>query len=339
MDGRRDPAIEARVRHVDGEAEGGSESLRCEPRVIARTARRVAGEVPGHDLSAPLVVELRHPGRLDRHHRRVGGEVGHLGGAQLEELRPHARGRQLGCELPVRPPRPRRGRPRRALRPPSGRPRGRSPPRARPCRPGAGRWRHVPRGLTPRARSRGRGRLPPRARCSRSGRRSPGRSLRWPAASRATPSLTGPTNWTSTSASPRSGASFAASEGRCAGSTWPPASRTSRMSSRRACAGAAQAVHVVPGRLDQREVLVARHHARVRARESELSAGRVRHDEQVPRGVRARRLGTGERRAGDQRRRGRLSLQPDDEYVRSRYGALSRTRDAVRELEMYRQRR
>ena len=186
VDGGRVSAIETRVRHVDGEAEGGSESLRRQPRVVPRTARRVAGEVPGHDLGGPLVVQLRHARGLDRHHRRVGGELGHLGCAQVEELGAHVHGGQAGAERPARRRPPRRGRPRRALRPPSARPRGRSPPRARPCRPSAGRWRHVPRGMTPRARSRGRERLPPRARCSRSGRRSPARWLRWPAASRAT---------------------------------------------------------------------------------------------------------------------------------------------------------
>ena len=45
-----------------------------------------------------------------------------------------------------------------------GQPRARRPRRARPCRPGAARWRRELWGLTPRARSRGRGRLPPRAR-------------------------------------------------------------------------------------------------------------------------------------------------------------------------------
>ena len=113
-------------------------------------------------------------------------------------------------------------------------------------------------------------------------------------------SFTGPTNCTSSSASPRSGASFAASDGRRAGSTGPPASTTSRMSSRRAGSGALQVCHVVAGRLDQREVVVARHHARVRARERELSAGRIRHHEQVRGGIRARRFGAREGRSGDQ---------------------------------------
>ena len=90
------------------------------------------------------------------------------------------------------------------------------------------------------------------------------------AASRATPSFTGPTNWTSTSASPRSGASFAASDGRSAGSTSPPASSTSRMSSRRSCAGAAQALDVVadsprPGRSPHSALPRARRRARARA--------------------------------------------------------------------------
>ena len=93
------PAIEARVRHVDGKAEGGSESLRGKPRLVPRTARRVAAEVAGNDLGAPLVVQLRHSGRLDRHDGRVGGEVGDLGRAQLQELRAHLGGRQAGGQL------------------------------------------------------------------------------------------------------------------------------------------------------------------------------------------------------------------------------------------------
>ena len=89
-------SVEARVRHVDGEAEGGSKSLRSEPRLVTRTARRVAGEIAGNDLGAPLVVQLRHAGRLDGDHRRVGGERGHLVRAQVEELRVHAGHGEVG---------------------------------------------------------------------------------------------------------------------------------------------------------------------------------------------------------------------------------------------------
>ena len=42
--------------------------------------------VPGNDLGAPLVMELRHAGGLDGHNRRVGRELTHLGGAQVQEL-------------------------------------------------------------------------------------------------------------------------------------------------------------------------------------------------------------------------------------------------------------
>jgi hypothetical protein len=95
-------SVETRVRHVDGEAEGGSEALRRKPCGIARTARRVAGQVSGHDLGAPLVVQLRHAGGLDRHHGGVGGESRHLVRAQVEELRAHVhRGQVRGQLRPV----------------------------------------------------------------------------------------------------------------------------------------------------------------------------------------------------------------------------------------------
>jgi hypothetical protein len=104
-----------------------------------------------------------------------------------------------------------------------------------------------------------------------------------------------------------------------------------------ACAGVAQSVHVVPGRLHQREVLVARNHARVRARESELPGRRLRDDEQVRGAVTARRFGTGERCAGHQTAEGG-----------HRYCQMTSTREVdtepfpaqgrrLRELGMYRQ--
>ena len=64
-------------------------------------------------------------------------------------------------------------------------------------------------------------------------------------------------------------------------------------------AGAAQALVVVAARLDQRELAVARDHARVGARQGELATGRIRHHEQVRGGVRARRFGARQGRACD----------------------------------------
>ena len=128
-------SVEARVRHVDGEAEGGSKSLRARPCLVPRTARRIAGQIAGNDLGAPLVVQLRHAGRLDGHHGRVGREFGHLGRAQVQELRVYLGHLEVGAQF--RPPA-------------SFRPRASSPgspatvwtatrpldARARPCRPG-----------------------------------------------------------------------------------------------------------------------------------------------------------------------------------------------------------
>ena len=65
-------------------------------------------------------------------------------------------------------------------------------------------------------------------------------------------------------------------------------------------AGAAQARVVRARGLDQGELAVARDHARVRPLESELSAGRIRHHEQVGGRVRPRRFGARQGRAGDQ---------------------------------------
>ena len=95
-------SVEARVRHVDGESEGGSKALRSEPRLVSRTARRVAGEIAGNDLGAPLVMQLRHAGRLDGNHGGVCGEGAHLVRAQVEELRAHLGHNKVGGELAPR---------------------------------------------------------------------------------------------------------------------------------------------------------------------------------------------------------------------------------------------
>ena len=60
-----------------------------------------ADEIAGNDLGAPLVMKLRHSGRLDGHHRRVGCQGAHLGGAQIEELGVHLGHGEVGGDLLV----------------------------------------------------------------------------------------------------------------------------------------------------------------------------------------------------------------------------------------------
>ena len=62
-------------------------------------------------------------------------------------------------------------------------------------------------------------------------------------------------------------------------------------------ARAAQALVVVPDRLDHGELAIARDHARVGPLESEAPAGRIRYHEQVYGRVRARRFGARQGRA------------------------------------------
>ena len=85
--GGRRAVVEPRVGHVDRKVERRGKSLHPQPRQIPRT-RRLApgGQIPSHDLRAPLVEEPRHRIGHDRDDRGIGCERVHLGAGQLDEL-------------------------------------------------------------------------------------------------------------------------------------------------------------------------------------------------------------------------------------------------------------
>ena len=84
---RRRASVEPGVGHVDRKVERRGKPLRPQPRQIPRT-RGLApgGQVPRHDLRAPLVEEPRHRIGHHRDDRGIGCERVHLGAGQLDEL-------------------------------------------------------------------------------------------------------------------------------------------------------------------------------------------------------------------------------------------------------------
>ena len=279
-------AIQPRVRHVDGEPEGGSEPLRGQPCLVARTARREAGEVAGHDLRAALVVQLRHAGRLDRDHRRIGGERAHLGRAQVEELRADPRRRQLGGELVpsgagvvtcVLTGGSRHGLDRHAAA--SGpaldlvlrsQRRGGAHRRV-----GAYELTHAVEGVSRRVHD-----VSVLGGVAEDGRARPAELrqpllLHRPHELHEHERLTALGRVLARQRGPRGGIDLAAGERHA-----PHVVAAARP-------GAAQELVVLARRFDEREVAVAGDHARVRARESELATRRIGHHEQVQGGVRA----------------------------------------------------
>jgi hypothetical protein len=101
--------------------------------------------------------------------------------------------------------------------------------------------------------------------------------------------------------------------------------------------GPTEALIIVTGRLDKRELVVARYHARVGPLQGELCTRRIRHHEQVRGGVTVRRFGVrqgracyqtaeGGRRYGEMTNSGEVDTEPFP-------ASLRRSRDLL----MYRQ--
>ena len=299
MNDGRAASVEARVRHVDGEAERGSESVRHKPRVVSRTARCIADQIAGNDLGAPLVMKFRHSRRLDGHHSRVGRERAHLSGAQFHELGVDLGDREVGGDLL------------------SGAVRLTAGVRARRARHrlhGHAAARRAALDLVPRTQG-GRG-THRRVGADQLGHavervaggmhdvgvlggvaehgRARGAQLREPlgldraheldehqrlaAVGRLLVRQRGPCHWVHLAAGQQNVVHVVAAGG----------------------AGATQALVILPGRLHQGERAIARDHARVRLLESQLPACRIRHHEQMWSRVRARRFGARQGRASYQ---------------------------------------